>query len=112
MTQPKVIKEKPIDIYQVLSELNTIEKKDEELGFRSMRTKEYITDIEQISKEKAKKIREAIVALDIPRMKEEVITKIIDVYPVSVLDLKQLISSFNVAVKDDYVKQIFEILNK
>ncbi|MGM5483746.1 MAG: hypothetical protein ACQER9_02405 [Nanobdellota archaeon] len=112
MAQPKVIEEKPVDIYQVLSELKKIEKKDEELGFRSMRTKEYIEETKQLSEKKAKEIRDSIVALNIPRMKEEAISKIIDINPVSVQDLKQLINTFNVAIKDEYIKQIFDILNK
>lgn len=111
MTQPTIISEKAVDIYEVKEELKSIEKKEGELSFRSQKTKEYLDDVSQMSDSDAKKAREAIAALDIPRFKEEYVAKIIDVKPTSVADLKQLVQTFGVTVKDDNLKQIVDILN-
>lgn len=112
MSQPVVQSEEAIDMYEVLKELKAIEKRDGTLGFRAEKTKEYITDSKQLTEKRAKEIRDAIVALEVPRMKSDHVAKIIDIMPVSVDDLKNLISSFNITVKDDYLKKIMEILKE
>jgi DNA-directed RNA polymerase subunit F len=112
MSQPVVQSEEAIDMYEVLKELKAVEKRDGTLGFRAEKTKEYITDARQLTDKRVKEIREGIVALEVPRMKSEHIAKIIDVMPVSLDDLKNLISSFNITVKDDYLKKMVDILKE
>jgi len=112
MTNPKIINEEAIDIYQVSSMLKDIEKRDEELSFRAQKTKDYISDSKQMTAKKANDVRKAILNLEIPRLKSEHISKIIDICPVSLADLKQLVSSFNITVKDDNLKLIISELSK
>jgi DNA-directed RNA polymerase subunit F len=112
MTQPQIVSEEAINIYEVKEALNKIEKEGLELSFRSGRTKEYIENISQINLKKSKEIKEKIIALDIPRFKDEYISKIIDICPLNVEDLKQLISSFNITLKENYVKEILKILHE
>lgn len=106
--KPTLVKETAIDIYQVSEELAKIAERDGEMSFRAQKTQEYFNEVKQMDSKKATEIREAIVALEVPRLKEDHIAKIIDTKPVSVEDLKQLVSSFNITVKDDFVKKIFE----
>ncbi|MFT4326967.1 MAG: hypothetical protein ACMXYK_05685 [Candidatus Woesearchaeota archaeon] len=110
MTQPNIISEEAISMYDVLSSLKKMEKEDGELNFRAEKTKEYIQEVKQLTDKKAKEVTEGILALDIPRLRPEHIVKILDVNPVSVEDLKQLIASFNITVKDDNLKKIIEVL--
>jgi len=112
MTQPTIVKEEAINIYEVKDALKKIESNEAELSFRSARTKEYIESISQINSKKAKEIKKKIIELEIPRFKEEYISKIIDVFPVDTEDLKQLIASFNITLKEDTIKQIISILNE
>jgi len=107
MSQPILTNEEAIDIYQVKECLAVIEKRDSELSFRAQKTKEYVEEIEQMPVKKAAEIRKKIVELEIPRLKSDHIAKIIDMKPISVEDLKQLVASFNVSVKDENLKQIF-----
>jgi len=111
MTQPEKLSEKAIDIYQLKEELKAIEARDGELSFRSQKTKEYIDSISQMDIAKAKEVREKIENLNIPRFKDEYISKIIDVKPLTTDDLKQLISTFGVGIKEDFLKEIIKILN-
>jgi len=112
MTQPDIISEEAIDIYQLKEELNTIEEREGELSFRSQKTKEFVDSISQFeSIEKAKEARQAIEDLNIPRFKSEYVSKIIDIKPLTTDDLKQLISVFGISVKEDILKKIISILN-
>lgn len=112
MSQPVVLSEEAVDMYEVLKELKAVEKRDGALGFRAEKTKEYINDSKQLTEKKAKEIRDAIEALEIPRMKKDHIVKIVDVLPVSLDDLKNLISTFNITVKDDYLKKVMTIIKE
>ena len=62
--------------------------------------------------EAAKVARDAILALEIPRFKPEYVSKILDIKPLSVADLKQLVLTFGVTVKEDNLKEIIKILSK
>ena len=112
MSQPEIVSEVGIDMYEVLRELKSVEKKYGDLGFRAEKTKEYITDIRQLTDKRAKEVREAIIALEIPRVKDEHIAKIIDILPTSLEDIKNLVSSFNITVKDEYLKKVLDILKE
>jgi DNA-directed RNA polymerase subunit F len=110
MTQPKLVSEEAISIYEMREIVKEVEKKTPELGFRTQKVKEYVDDVAQFSDKKAKDALKAIIALDVPRLKKDHVVKILDINPVSTEDLKQLISSFNITVKDEYVKKIFDAL--
>lgn len=112
MTQPNIVSEEAVDIYEVSAALKLMEKRDGELSFRSQKTKEYIDDTKQLTDKKAKELRESIAALEIPRLKSEHVAKIIDISPYSLEDLKQLVGSFNITVKEDNLKQILSELKK
>lgn len=112
MSHPEVISETAVDMYEVKQALKAVEKETEELGFRSQKTMEYLNEVAKLSLKDAKELRDGIAALEIPRLKEDHIAKIVDVLPVDLNDLKQLVSSFNITVKDDSLKQIVELLPK
>jgi DNA-directed RNA polymerase subunit F len=107
MSQPTFGNEETLDIYQVKEQLAVIEKRDGELSFRAQKTKEYIEEVEQMELKQANDVRKKMLALEIPRFKPDHIAKIIDMKPISVEDLKQLVSSFNITIKDDNIKEIF-----
>ena len=112
MSHPEIISETAIDMYQVKQLLKGIEKENEELGFRSQKTNEYLQEVAKLSLKDAKELRDGISSLDIPRLKEEHIVKIVDILPVNLSDLKQLVSSFNITIKDDNLKKILELIPK
>ncbi|MEI6237455.1 MAG: hypothetical protein WCP03_02535, partial [Candidatus Saccharibacteria bacterium] len=65
-------------MYEVLKEIKGLEKLGE-LGFRAMKTKEYIDDVKQYTEKKAKDARDAIIALEVPRLKKDHVAKILDI---------------------------------
>ena len=112
MSQPELKSETPMSIYEVKEELKRIEKEDGELGFRAGRTKEYVETVSQLTQKKAKEVKKKLMDLDIPRFKEEYAVKIIDINPVNAEDLKQLLASLNVTVKDAQQKDILSVLQE
>lgn len=112
MSHPEIISEEAIDMYEVKKVLKAVEKETEELGFRSQKTVEYLNEVAKLTLKDAEELRKGIANLDIPRLKSDHISKIVDVLPVDLDDLKQLVSSFNITVKDDNLKKIVELIPK
>ena len=111
MGQIKIIKEKPISLFELKEELEKIEKKDKELNFRAKRVQEYVNIFSKLNKDQYKKIYEGIIKLNIPRMGEHDITKIIDLLPTSVDELKTILSNATISVSKENMKKIVDIIN-
>jgi len=105
----KVISEEPVTMAFVKKELEKIKKRDEELSFRSGKTVEYLN---QFTDKGADKLLEKLKALDIPRLKEEHIVRLVDVKPISVKDLKTILSNYPLTITADNMKKIVEAINE
>ena len=110
MTNPIIIEEVPITISSLKDELENIKKKKNELGFRSSKTLEYLSQFKHIERKKSDEIISKIQKLSIPRLKDQHIYKIIDVMPNSLEELKSLLQGFTLTVSNDNLKKIMETI--
>jgi len=106
MSDAQVISEVPINIYQLKKELDKIKKRDKELNFRSNKTDEYLAQITSIKNHE--ELFDKIVKLNIPRLKEQHIHKIIDIAPISAEELKVILQSYTITVSNESMKKIVE----
>lgn len=106
----EIISEKPIGICKLKEELEKIKKRDKELNFRAARTEEYLQHFTALkdSEELYKKIE----ALNIPRLKEQHIVKIIDILPKTVDELKVVLQGYTITVNNENLKKIVEVIDK
>lgn len=110
MAKTQIISETPITIVQLKEELEKIKKRDKELNLRSNKTIEYL---EQFAKFKqSKELTEKLTKLDIPRLKEQHITKIIDILPTTIKDLKIILQGYNITVNNENLKKIIDTINQ
>jgi len=110
MTTPKIISEQALSLYDVKKELKSIKKRDENLSVRANRVQEYVDQFSSLSEKDATQLKEKLTALEIPRMKEEYISKIIDIMPVSADDVKIVLSGYGITVKNEHVQKIADTL--
>ena len=108
MSTFEIIEERPIDLTELKSELESIKKRDKELGFRSNRTKEYLEQIGVEGDNKA--LIKKIVDLCVPRLKDLHIVKIVDNKPETVEDLKMVLQGYPLTVNADNLKKIVEAI--
>jgi|ETNmetMinimDraft_2_1059921.scaffolds.fasta_scaffold21533_3 DNA-directed RNA polymerase subunit F len=108
MSTFEIIEERPIDLTELKSELESIKKRDKELGFRSNRTKEYLEQIGVEGDNKA--LIKKIVDLGVPRLKDLHIVKIVDNKPETVEDLKMVLQGYPLTVNADNLKKIVEAI--
>lgn len=110
MTELKIIEEKPITMVDLKEEIKEIKKRDEELGFRTAKVAEQLDTLKIIKPKEAEEIFTKIQKLNIPRIKDIHVCKIIDIMPNNMLELKNIIQSYALTVTNENLEKILEIL--
>jgi DNA-directed RNA polymerase subunit F len=103
---PTIVSEQPLSIYDVKKLLKETKKRDSELSLRAQKCDDYVGQFAKLPEKSYKELKESLIALEIPRLKEEHICKLIDINPLGVEDVKLILSSYTVTVKNDDVKRI------
>lgn len=106
----QIISEVPINSYQLRKELESIKKRDGELNFRANRTEEYLNEITILKN--AEEIFDKLVSLNIPRLREQHIHKIIDITPTTLNELKVVLQGYTLTLSSESMKKIVDTINE
>ena len=112
MSDPEIISETPISMAELKDELGNIKKRDKELNFRASKVEEYLNQFVHIKGNQCKEIYEKIVKLQIPRLKDQHIYKIVDIMPATVDELKTVLQGYTITVNNENMKKIVDIINE
>ena len=112
MVKPEIISEKPITLTELNQEVDKIQKRDKELNFRVGKTEEYLSHFITLSKVKEDEIIKKLEKLNIPRLKDIHITKIVDILPKTVDELKIILQGYTITVNNDNIKKIVDIVKE
>jgi DNA-directed RNA polymerase subunit F len=110
MVKPEIIEKAPISIPLLKEELKNIKKRDGELTFRGGKTEEYLNDFSKLSKKDVEELLDKLGKLDIPRLKEEFMHKIIDLMPTSVAELKVILQGYTLTINNDNLAKIMGVV--
>jgi len=105
-TKPTVIEEKEMPMYELKDELAKIKKRDPELNFRVQKTEEYINVFVALKPKQAKELVGKLTKLNVPRMGDKILYKIVDILPRTVEELKVVLQGYPVTVNNDNMKKI------
>ena len=106
----QIISETPINSHILKKELERIKKRDSELNFRANRTEEYLNQIATLKN--ADELFDKLMKLNIPRLKEQHVHKIIDVTPTTLNDLKAVLQGYTITVNNESMKKIVDTINE
>lgn len=109
---PVIVSEEPLTVYETKKLLAATKKRDEELTIRGAKCEEYVKLNTPLTQKDADALKKAIIGLEIARLKEDYVCKIIDLLPQNVEDIKVVLSSFTVTVKNDDLKRIDDEIAK
>ncbi len=112
MVKPEIISEKPVTITELKQEIDKIKKRDKELNFRVGKTEEYLSHFMTLSKAKEDELIKKLEKLNIPRLKDIHITKIVDIVPKTVDELKIILQGYTITVNNDNIKKIVDIIKE
>jgi DNA-directed RNA polymerase subunit F len=109
MSKPEILEKTPLSMVQLKAELNAVSKRDKEPGFRTTKTIEYLNSFNTLSQTEFNSMKKKIEDLQIPRLKEEHIIKILDIVPKNVNDLGVLLQGYTITVSKENLKNIVDI---
>jgi DNA-directed RNA polymerase subunit F len=111
-TKPTIIEEREIPMFEVKHELAKVRKRDEEPNFRVQKTDEYINTFVQITEKDGAELVEKIKKLNVPRLADKHIFKIVDILPTTVEDAKMILQGYNVTVSNENFKKLVDTVSE
>jgi len=105
----EILSETPVSASQLKEELRKIKQRDKELNFRAAKTEEHLINI---GVKNADDLFEKISKLNISRLKDQHIYKIIDIMPTTVKDLKVVMQGYTISLNNENMKKIVDIIVK
>lgn len=106
----EVINEKPITIVEMQSHLEEIKKRDKELNFRANKVKDYLDLFASLKRNQVLDGKEQINKLDINRLKDKHIVKILDILPRDMDSLRAMFIGENITLKQEDLDRILEVI--
>ncbi len=110
--KPTIVSEKPVTAVEVRHELAKMKEKLGGLSSRAIRTENYLNETASLEPKKAKELFEKISKLNIPRLKEQHICKIVDIMPATENELKAVLQGYVVTVSADSIKKIAAVVKE
>lgn len=110
MADIQIISETPISCYQLRKELERVKKRDNELNFRAKKTEEYLNQILTIKN--ADELFDKLMKLNVPRLKEQHVHKIIDITPTTANELKVVLQGYTLTVNNESIKKIVDTIQE
>lgn len=105
-----VLEEKQVNRAELKDKLDDI-KKEQELGFRSNKTLEYLNTIQKHKPIKhVASIKEKLSALGFARLKDKHVEKLIDLMPTDVESVKVILSAEALTLKQEEIEKVIECL--
>jgi len=112
MSNPEIISETPISIVELKEEFAKIKKRDKVLNFRANKVEEYLNQFVHLKEKQFQELYDKITKLQIPRLKEQHIFKLIDLMPETVDDVKTILQGYTITVNNDNMKKIVDIIKE
>lgn len=112
MTKPKIVKETAMNLAEVKDELGKIKKRDGELNYRANKTEEYLNTVVKLSGKKVKDFYKALEDLQIPRLREQQLHKIVDTCPQTVKELKVILQGYTVTVSNENMQKVVDVVKE
>lgn len=112
MTKPTIMEENPIGLAELKEELSKIKKRDDEIGQRALKLEDYLNQFSHLKSKEYQEVIEKLHKLNIPRLKEAHIIKIVDLLPQTMEDLKIILQSLTITITKENLKKIVSITSK
>jgi DNA-directed RNA polymerase subunit F len=110
MSKPEMLEKQAMNIVQVKAALEKIKGSEPELNFRAAKTEEYAQDFAKISLKDADELFDKLKGLEIPRLKDTHLHKLIDIMPTSEKHVKIILSAMNVTPTAEQMKKLAETI--
>ena len=112
MASIKLIEERPVSLPELKERLEEIQTRDGNLTFRGNKVRDYLNKLTKMDSKTSKELKTKILSLEIPRIKDRQIAKIIDVLPEDLEDLKALMVGETTTITDENMQKIVDVVKE
>ena len=110
MADVEIVNETPMSLADMREILLKIKKRDKELNFRANKTLDYLTKITKQNKKEVTELKEKLQKLELTRLKERHLVKIIDILPKDLDSLRAVFSGEGITLKQEDLNKILETI--
>lgn len=110
MTDAILTSEKPLSMAELNEEVQKVKKRDKESGFRVTKMEEYLGQFLKLKNDEQQKLMNKLLGLNIPRIKEHHLIKIVDMMPITVDDIKMLMQGSPITISNDNIAKILTVV--
>jgi len=114
MSDYKVISTQEIsnsEAFDIISKKES-ESENSELTYREEKSLDYLKKFSKLTKENFEKAKEELLALEIPRLEEMHINKILDLMPINGTQIRAIVSTSGTVLVDENITKLIDVLNK
>jgi len=108
----KILSETPITLAETRVEVDNIKKRDNQVNFRVERVEDYLNNFLRLSPKKAEELKKKIIDLNIPRMRDALVCKIVDLLPRNIDELKTITQSYPITITNENLKKILDVVSE
>lgn len=112
MSEVEIINQTPVSISYVKEYLEKLKKDKKELNFRENKVEEYLQGFEILKFKDVEALKKEIESLNVSRLKDKQITKIIDLMPSDSEAIKVILSGENLTLKQEDLTKIEATVKK
>lgn len=112
MAKPEILEETEASMFDIKQDLENIKKRDKELNFRAEKTQEYLNAFVKIKKQDYDALLKDLRSLNVPRLRDLHIFKLIDIMPKSPDEVKTIIQAYSITINNDNIKKISDTIAK
>jgi DNA-directed RNA polymerase subunit F len=112
MGKIKILSETPMSLVEVREEVKRIKKRDTEPSFRVTKVDEYLNGFTGLGIKEEKELVEKISGLNIPRLRDEHIKKLVDLMPTTLDQLKVIMQGYVVTINQDNMKKLVSVFKE
>lgn len=110
MPTPQFIEEKPVSLVEMQEVLEKIQKRDIELNYLSNKLKEYLSSFVVTNSKQKEELHKKLKGLELTRLKEEHIMKIIDFLPQTEKEMKAVLQAYPLSMSKKDMDSIVEVV--
>jgi DNA-directed RNA polymerase subunit F len=108
--KPEILEEKEMSMYEVKEEISKIKKREAEVNFRVQKTDEYLNTFTFLKQKEYKELVKKLKDLEIPRLNDKHILKIVDILPLNVDELKVVMQGYPLTINNDNLKKLVKTI--
>lgn len=110
MSSAKIVSEVPISMNELRKEIKAIRKRDETLNYRCEKTDEYLGTAAPLADKDYKELEKQLNELNILRLRDTEIIKILDLLPKNEEEVKLILSASSLTLKKEDAKKIADLV--